>query len=211
MRLELQTTDNLAALLKYVEPHASRLADVLGGLSSTPVIATAIRDAAIRCLERQFPKAKLSASTLVRYYPEDAMALLNQNYCRAVDWVQAHPPSDRDDNVEGLVSFLAVPYSQRGQPAHGRAHKSLYEIKYNHALEALSRRRKDSFNRGELEDLFGTLAEDDYDRLRVLTRSRIACEYASRMIKPHLRPESIRSLLSPLRCAADRFDKDLAR
>lgn len=228
-RQRLQSPDNLDWLLtlatwgfrdrwlKILPPASPSFGSFDGPVRGVGLV---LSRAVIKRLRRQYPKeAKRADSTLVRYYPDQAAALLNQALGHLDDTLTEdlvrYPTEPLDFRTPRVLPKLMTLPSRKGRSARSNVSALSYLAAYETVFEKLPQRREsvhfqDLYYRDEIERVFGPVSDTDAKRLCRMTRSRLALEYASRTVPPTLSPARIRNLLPRARQLARAIDLALS-
>ncbi len=222
-RQKLQSANNLDWLLtlavwgfrdrwlKILPPISPRFGSVDGPVRG---VGLALSRAVIERLRRQFPaEADRDDATLVRYYPDQTAAILNQTLGHLDDVLSRDLMQRPGDPLESRVprvlpKLMALP-SRTGRSAESDLSKLRYLAAYEAAFEKLSYRR--GTGRGtdylpeDIEKVFGPPGSKE-KRLLSMTRQQLALEYASRTVEPKLTARRVRDLLPTLKRLARAMD-----
>lgn len=195
----------------------------------------ALHGAILEKLRQYHPKdASRNDETVLRYYPDQAGALLNQALGYLIDlwrddFIQ-HPIDTLATRCQRLLSSLAHLPPMRGKSAHGNTSKLFALVMYEDSLRllnSLSRKGKDLRKRKTaLKDLLCSppkdihpavkravsgASDDDLDEWSFLSKKEIVLEIAVRAVQDssHLSPDWLRQLIRDLKAQARRLDDAL--
>jgi hypothetical protein len=241
LRKKFQATNNLDWLLTlvcwYVRDNLLRAfpASDLPGVKEYLLrrIGEVLHAAILEKLRQYHPKdAKRDDSTVLRYYPDQAAALLNQALGYLVDlWRRdfiKYPKVTLAERCQRLVPSLAHMPQMRGKSAHGETSQLFMLVMYEDALRLLGTlpRKKDNnfatrkrilenLRKSQPDDVhpgivtvIAEASDNDLDQWADLSKKELALEIAARSVKGSapISPEWLRHLLSELRAQARRLD-----
>jgi hypothetical protein len=241
LRNKFQATNNLDWLLTlicwYVRDNLLRAfpAPDLPGVKEYLLrrIGEALHAAILEKLRRYHPNdAKRDDSTVLRYYPDQAAAVLSQALGYLIDlWRRdfiKYPKATLAERCQRLLPSLAHLPQMRGKSAHGETSRLFTLVMYEDALRFLSSlpRRKDNnlvirkrilenLRKSQPDDIHPGIArviaeasDDDLDQWADLSKKELALEIAARSVKGFtpISSEWLRHVLSDLQAQARRLD-----
>lgn len=188
LRDRLQQSDNLDFLLRAV---CQFLRDLLpGGIEqprdSLETAGRTLSESILTKLRSQYPKESYrSDADLVRVYPDRAGTLLSQALTLAVNqWTEDHIrlPLESQGRLERLLpKFANLPRGRRTYMSETLRQLG-FLADYEKATRSLSPTNRRGFTRPALESLFGPLSPERYNKLRSMSRSNVALEFARRAV-----------------------------
>ena len=196
----------------------------------------AVHAAILEKLRQYYPNdANRDDSTVLRYYPYQAAALLNQALGYLIDLWRGdfikYPKATLAERCQRLLPSLAHLPQMRGKSAYGKTSQLFTLVMYEDArrlLSSLSRRNGNNLDRRKkiLADLRKSQSDDIHPRIaRVIadasdndldhwagqSKKEVALEIAARAVKGTvpISSEWLRHLLSDLKAQARRLDRAL--
>jgi hypothetical protein len=188
-------------------------------VANAEITATNVCRAVLDRIRADHPKdAFRDDDALLRYYPDDAVAILNQKHLIAAELALELPAGWPSwGQIMMAISSLA---SRRGRSSVGIGRLARCHLAYEDAMAALRRlvRRGATYEGSLRRELLGLRRRETgagRQIIAILEKSwigrrlswqAIALDYASRAVTPHLSSEVVRKALPRLRRLRDAFE-----